>query len=97
MSRPVFLRIAKRHSLPSSDATCRTVSAPVALLKQIAAISGDTVTLTDDQVWINGASLLDSQTLSYDSAGRPLVPFPRGTYQVFPGEYWLFATNLQNS
>ena len=67
------------------------------LLKQIAAIPGDTVTLTDDEVWINGASLPDSQTLSYDSAGRPLVPYPRGTYRVPPGEYWLFATNLPQS
>lgn len=67
------------------------------LLKQIAAIPGDTVTLTDEEVWINGASLLDSQALSNDSTDRPLVPFPRGTYRVLPGEYWLFATNLPQS
>ena len=67
------------------------------LLKQIAAIPGDTVTLTDEEVWINEASLPDSRTLSNDSTVRPLVPFPRGTYRVLPGEYWLIATNLPQS
>jgi conjugative transfer signal peptidase TraF len=66
-------------------------------LKQIAAIPGDIVTLTDDQVWINEASLLGSGTLANDSAGLPRVPFPRGTHRVLPGEYWLFATNLPQS
>jgi len=67
------------------------------LLKQIVAIPGDTVTLTDVQVWINDVLLSGSRALSEDSAGRPLVPFPRGTYRVPPGEYWLFATNLPQS
>lgn len=67
------------------------------LLKQIVAIPGDTVTLTDEQVWINEILLRDSRVLSEDSAGRPLVPYPRGTYQVPPNEYWLFATNLPQS
>jgi len=67
------------------------------LLKQIVAIPGDTVTLTDDQVCINDVLLRGSRALSEDSAGRPLVPYPRGTYRVPPGEYWLFATNLPQS
>jgi len=67
------------------------------LLKQIGAIPGDTVTLTDEQIWINEILLHDSRALSEDSAGRPLFPYPRGTYQVPPNEYWLFATNLPKS
>lgn len=67
------------------------------LLKQIVAIPGDTVTLTDDQVCINDVLLRGSRALSEDSAGRPLFPYPRGTYRVPPGEYWLFATNLPQS
>ncbi len=67
------------------------------LLKQIVALPGDTVTLTNEAVLINEACLPNSRTLSSDSSGRPLPSFPRGTYRVPQGEYWLFAVDLQQS
>ena len=57
----------KRRYLPHGQ--CPGGFAP--LLKQIVAIPGDTVTLTDKQVWINEILLRDSRVLSEDSANRP--------------------------
>lgn len=83
----------ERDYLPAGQ--CPGGFAP--LLKQLVAIPGDVITLTDDQVSINDVLLRGSRALSEDSAGRPLVPYPRGTYRVPPNEYWLFAVNLPQS
>jgi conjugative transfer signal peptidase TraF len=74
---------------------CRGGLAP--LLKRITAIPGDTVLLTDERVCVNDACLPNSRTLSNDSAGRPLIHYPHGSYRVSPGEYWLFSTNKERS
>jgi conjugative transfer signal peptidase TraF len=73
----------ERGYLPSG--ICPGGLAP--LLKRISAIPGDTVHLTDEQVCVNDTCLPNSRTLSVDSAGRPLVHYPRGSYRVPQGEY----------
>ena len=67
------------------------------LLKEVAALPGGTVLLTDEAVSSNGIPLSNSRTQRTDSLGRPLPSFPRGSYHVLPGQYWLFATSHPNS
>lgn len=83
----------QRGYMPAGQ--CPGGSTPI--FKRILAIPGDTVILSGEKVCINQACLPNSRTLPNDSAGRPLIPFPRGTYRVLPGEYWLFATEVAQS
>ena len=62
-----------------------------ALLKPIAAVPGDIVTLTNEGVLINGKSIRSTSALLQDSRGRALMSFPAGDYRVEPGTVWLFS------
>ncbi len=63
------------------------------MLKPIAAMPGDTVTVRQDGVIeVNGTPLPNSRSLYHDDAGRPLFGFPPGTYPVAPGLVWLIST-----
>ncbi len=61
------------------------------LLKRIAAIPGDTVTVSADGIAVNGAMIPNTAPLRRDSAGRTLAAMPPGRYPVKPGAYWLIA------
>jgi conjugative transfer signal peptidase TraF len=67
------------------------------LLKRVEALPGDMVLLTNEAAYINGMALPNSRTQGADSQGRPLSSFPRGSYRVLPGQYWVFATPNPNS
>lgn len=82
-----------RDYLPSG--ICPGGFAP--LLKRVSAIPGDVVLLADEQVCVNDTCLPNSRSFSDDSAGRPLVHYPRGAYRVPEGEYWLFSTEDERS
>jgi len=62
------------------------------LLKPIAARAGDTVTLSQAGVTVNGKLLQNSKQYPKDGIGRsmPLVPF--GTYAVLPGTVWVISS-----
>jgi len=88
-----MMRVAvARGYLP--DGMCPGGYAP--LLKQVAAVAGDTVTLTADAVAINGQVLPNTRTLNATGPGR-LPVFPRGTYQVGADEFWLIANHNPRS
>jgi len=61
------------------------------LIKPIAALGGDVVTVTAASVFVNGKSVANTRPLVRDDAGRTLHPFPAGTYRVSRGELWLLA------
>lgn len=61
------------------------------LLKPVAAISGDVVSVTAAGIVVNGIPLADTAALAQDSARRTLQPLPPGLYQVSPGEVWLIS------
>ena len=61
------------------------------LVKPIAAIAGDLVTVSAAGVMVNGASVPGTASVAWDSAGRPLSPFPAGAYRVAPGALWLLS------
>jgi conjugative transfer signal peptidase TraF len=61
------------------------------LLKPVAAIAGDLVTITAAGVAVNGELVADTAPLGEDGAGRPLRPIPAGTYRVPDGAVWLLS------
>ncbi len=63
------------------------------LLKTVGAVAGDVVTLLPSGVTVNGSAIPNTATMAADEAGRPLVPYPPGTYQVPPGWVFLFSSH----
>ena len=63
----------------------------VPLAKMMAAVAGDTVTVTSAGLAINGRSVPNSLPRDRDSMGRPLSSQPRGAYLVRNSEVWLAA------
>ena len=61
------------------------------LVKPIAAIVGDVVTVSVAGVTVNGAPVPGTAPLAADSTGRLLSPFPAGVYRVAPGALWLLS------
>jgi len=61
------------------------------LVKPIAAIAGDLVTVSAAGVTVNGAPVPGTAPVATDGAGRPLSPFSAGAYRVAPGEVWLLS------
>jgi conjugative transfer signal peptidase TraF len=64
-----------------------------ALLKTVAAVAGDTVTVSPSGVAVNGVPIEDTAALDHDNAGRRLRPFPAGIYAVPPGQVWLLSNH----
>ena len=65
--------------------------------KQIAALPGDAVEITDSYVAVNGSLVPNTETKKVDSKGRAMPAFNRGTFTVKPGQVFLIATNAENS
>lgn len=61
------------------------------LIKPVAAVAGDIITLTDAGVSVNGNAIPSTKTYSRDSAGRELPRWPGGTYSVPAGQLWLIS------
>jgi len=61
------------------------------LIKPVAALGGDVVTVTAAGLCVNGHPVANTRPLRTDEAGRTLHPFPAGTYRVPRGELWLLA------
>jgi conjugative transfer signal peptidase TraF len=61
------------------------------LLKRIAAVAGDAVSVTDSRVAIDGSALPNSGRVARDCQDRAVPRIPAGTYRILPGKIWLFA------
>lgn len=64
---------------------------PSNLLKRIAAVAGDTVTVTGSGVFVNGIQLENSVPLTHDPQGRKLSPCYLNSYTLTDGEVFLFS------
>lgn len=64
----------------------------VPLLKPVVARAGDTVTVTEGGIAVNGLPRLLQPPASTDSQGRPLQPVAPGVYRVEPGSLWVLST-----
>ena len=61
------------------------------LMKPVVARAGDSVRLSETGVAVNGMAIQNSAPLLKDTAGRPLRPWPVGTYVVQPGTIWVVS------
>jgi conjugative transfer signal peptidase TraF len=62
------------------------------LLKPISARYGDTVSVSNAGISINGRLLPNSRQYTRDALGRPLPQVPTGTYPVLPGTVWVISS-----
>ena len=61
------------------------------LVKPVAAVGGDLVTVSANGISVNGAPVANTAALAWDEAGRVLHPMPAGSYRVTPDEVWLLS------
>ena len=66
---------------------CPDGAAP--MLKPVVAKAGDIVEVSANGITVNGTLLRNTAPRSKDSRGRPLVPWPFGTYRVCSGFVWV--------
>lgn len=64
-----------------------------ALLKPVAAVPGDTVTVSARGVSVNGRLIPNSAALSADDMGRTLQSVPAGVYAVPQGAVWVISSH----
>jgi conjugative transfer signal peptidase TraF len=62
------------------------------LLKPISARYGDTVTVSNAGISINGSQLPNSRQYARDALGRPMPQVSAGTYPVLPGTVWVISS-----
>jgi conjugative transfer signal peptidase TraF len=67
------------------------------LFKPVAALPGDSVTVTAAGLAINGAPIADSRALSRDGAGRAMPAIAAGRYPVASGTLWLVSPGRSSS
>lgn len=91
-AKPAMQTAVELHFL--ADGHCKGGYAP--LLKQIVAVPGDTVTLTDAAVTVNGKELPNTATMKFDFITE-LPSVQRGTYTVQAGHVWLIANENPRS
>ena len=60
-------------------------------LKEVAAVAGDVVDVSNGGELVNGRALPASGRLARDCQGRPLAHVASGRYVVTPGSVWLYA------
>jgi conjugative transfer signal peptidase TraF len=61
------------------------------LVKPVAAVAGDLVTVTRQGIAVNGNVVANTAALAEDEIGRPLHQVPPGIYRVASGEVWLLS------
>jgi len=62
------------------------------LIKPVVAWPGDIVETSVAGIVVNGQPLSNTATISHDSRGRQLHPFPAGTYRVQKDELWVVSS-----
>jgi conjugative transfer signal peptidase TraF len=87
---PVAVELGRRRGYLAAG-PCPTGVEP--LLKAVAAVAGDSVTVSANGVAVNGCLLPHSRALSRDTAGRRLSPWPHVHFQLRGSKLWLYAAN----
>ncbi len=62
------------------------------LLKPVVARAGDTVTVKETGIWVNGTRLPKSQQYRIDGNRRTMPHYPAGDYVVAPGTVWVISS-----
>jgi conjugative transfer signal peptidase TraF len=87
---PVAAELGRRRGYLATG-RCPTAAEP--LLKVVAALTSDSVTVSANGVAVNGCLLPHSRALSHDAAGRRLSPWPHVHLRLRRGALWLYAPN----
>jgi conjugative transfer signal peptidase TraF len=61
------------------------------LVKPVAAVSGDLVTVSANGIDVNATPIANTAALPRDEAGRVLHPIPAASYRVGPEDVWLLS------
>jgi len=61
------------------------------LVKPVAAVSGDLVTVSSNGISVNAAPVADTAALARDEVGRALHSVPAGSYRVASDDVWLLS------
>jgi conjugative transfer signal peptidase TraF len=93
VDKPIFRLARSRGYIPAGPCSGRYTP----LLKRVAAMPGDMVTITQSGIGVNGQSLPNSRSKFRDGAGRPLPVLSSGKYPVAPGTLWLISTHNASS
>ncbi len=89
-----FFRIAKQRGyIPDGDCP----GGYSHLMKPVAAVSNDIVSITPQGIAINGKWLPKSQSQSFGRTSLPLPQLNPGDYRVKQGEVWLISPYHRNS
>lgn len=67
------------------------------LLKQVVAMSGDSVSVTDAGLTVNGIEISNTERIHYDSQGQEVPMIGAGIYQTVNNELWLIANHSTRS
>lgn len=67
------------------------------LLKQVVAMSGDTVSVTDMGLTVNGIEIPNTARIRHDSQGREVPMVDSGVYRDGNSEIWLIANHSTRS
>lgn len=67
------------------------------VLKRVAALPGDTVTVSAAGLLVDGQQLAGTARLRRDTAGRPIPRLPMGSYSVAPDTVWLYSARVPTS
>ena len=82
-------QLTDRQKVYLDPGHCPSHREPV--LKPVAAVAGDVVSVSSAGITVNGMPVTNSAPLAVDGAGRPLQAYPAGTYTVAAGQMWLVA------
>ncbi len=66
------------------------------LLKPVAAVPGDKVSVSAEGITVNGVAVPNSRATTKDSLGRPLTQVETGCYIVEPGTVWLISSHARS-
>lgn len=67
------------------------------LLKQVVAMSGDSVSVTDSGLTVNGIEIPNTARMHHDSQGRSIQMIDAGIYRTGNNELWLIANHSTRS
>lgn len=62
------------------------------LMKPVVARAGDLVQVSEQGLSVNGRLLPNTAPRGTDTMGRPMRPWPAGSYRVMPGTLWVAST-----
>lgn len=90
-----FASQSRRRGYRTRGTICPDGAVPI--LKPVVAVVGDQVVFSAAGISVNGHLLPNTAPQFSDRAGRPLRPWPFGTYVVEPGTVWVASTYNRGS